>query len=67
MFDEDTPERLLGKLRPDILVKGKVPGVSGVVGRSIVESYGGKVEVLPLLGAVTTDSMLERIAGALGS
>ncbi len=67
VFDEDTPERLLGKLRPDILVKGKVPGVSGVVGRSIVESYGGKVEVLPLLGAVTTDSMLERIAGALGS
>ncbi|MEN6626725.1 MAG: D-glycero-beta-D-manno-heptose-7-phosphate kinase [Candidatus Sumerlaeia bacterium] len=67
VFDEDTPERLLGRLRPDILVKGKVPGVSGVVGREIVEQYGGKVEVMPLMGAVTTDSMLERIAGALGS
>ncbi|MCE5230265.1 D-glycero-beta-D-manno-heptose-7-phosphate kinase [bacterium] len=67
VFDEDTPEKLLERLKPDILVKGKVPGVSGVVGRDIVENYGGKVEVLPLMGAVTTDSMLERIAGALGS
>lgn len=67
VFDDDTPERLLERIRPDILVKGKVPGVSGVVGRSIVETYGGRVEVLPLMGAVTTDQMLEKIAGGLGS
>lgn len=61
VFDEATPERLLETLRPDVLVKGKGLKTSEVVGRKIVERYGGKIELLPLLGEAT-DAMLEKIA-----
>lgn len=62
IFEEPTPEKLLESLRPDILVKGKGLKKEEVVGGSIVESSGGKVVRLPLLGEVTTDAMVERIA-----
>jgi len=66
IFDETTPERLLELLRPDILVKGKDLKPEEVVGREIVESYGGRVVRLPLLGEMTTDAMVERIARQAG-
>ena len=34
---------------PDILVKGADYSIDKVVGREIVESYGGKVSLVPLL------------------
>ncbi len=44
-FDEDTPQKLLKLLQPDILVKGGEKGaeISDIVGYEIVEAYGGKV------------------------
>jgi D-beta-D-heptose 7-phosphate kinase/D-beta-D-heptose 1-phosphate adenosyltransferase len=62
VFDEKTPERLLRQVRPDILVKGKDLAPEEIVGREIVEAYGGKVVSLPQLGEVTTDAVVERIA-----
>ena len=61
MYHEATPERLLDLLRPDVLVKGKGLKPSEVVGRRIVEKYGGRIELLPVLGEAT-DAMLEKIA-----
>jgi len=46
VFDEPTPRRLLRRLKPDILVKGRERSVESVVGHDIVESYGGEVRVL---------------------
>ena len=40
-FAEDTPERLLEQVRPDVLVKGGDYGVEQVVGAQIVKAYGG--------------------------
>jgi len=49
-------EDLLRALKPDILVKGSDYTLDTVVGREIVESYGGEVRVLPILkGYSTTD------------
>lgn len=62
VFDELTPEHLLEELKPDILVKGKSMEFDDVVGAKIVESHGGRIEILPLFGEMTTDSMIERIA-----
>lgn len=45
-FFTDTPNGLLQWLQPDILVKGGDYTLDGVVGREIVEAYGGKVEVI---------------------
>lgn len=62
IFGEATPEALLRRLRPDVLVKGKAMRSEQVVGRKIVEAAGGRVEVLPMLGDTSTDAKLERIA-----
>jgi len=56
LFDEQTPENLIRRMKPDILVKGEDWREKGVVGREFVESYGGKVLLAPLVkGASTTD------------
>jgi D-beta-D-heptose 7-phosphate kinase/D-beta-D-heptose 1-phosphate adenosyltransferase len=66
-FPEDTPENLLQTIRPDILVKGGDYTPDEVVGKNLVESLGGRVEVLPFVeGVSTTDivnTILERYSG----
>lgn len=42
-FSDPTPERLLQRFKPNILVKGDDYPKEGVVGWQIVESYGGEV------------------------
>ena len=43
LFDEDTPLQLIQAIKPDILVKGEDYRLDQVVGREVVESYGGRV------------------------
>jgi D-beta-D-heptose 7-phosphate kinase/D-beta-D-heptose 1-phosphate adenosyltransferase len=59
LFDEPTPEPLLRLLRPDILVKGGGYSVAEVVGREIVEAYGGQVDVTGQVPDVSTTRILE--------
>ena len=60
-FDEDTPERLLEQVRPDVLVKGGDYGIDGVVGGEFVSSYGGEVKVLSFLDDCSTTAIVEKI------
>jgi len=61
IFDEDTPLETLRAVRPHVLVKGQDYGVSQVVGRELVESFGGRVELVPLLDRQSTSAIVERI------
>ena len=62
IFDEDTPEKLLDLLRPEILVKGGSTDV--IVGHDFVESYGGTVERLDMIqGRSTTDIINSIVEG----
>lgn len=61
LFSADTPLRLIRLLRPDVLVKGADYTISEVVGRDIVESYGGRVERIPALPEFSTASLVEAI------
>jgi D-beta-D-heptose 7-phosphate kinase/D-beta-D-heptose 1-phosphate adenosyltransferase len=45
-FADDTPERLLRLLQPDILAKGGEYRMDQVVGADIVRSYGGEIRIL---------------------
>lgn len=54
IFDEDTPERVLQKLRPDVLVKGGDYCEEQVVGRQ----YAGKVVILPLREGLSSTSII---------
>lgn len=61
VFDEDTPIKLMEAIKPDILVKGNDYKIEEVVGKDIVESYGGRVELIKLVDGISTSSIIDRI------
>ena len=61
IFNDDEPIKLLDKLRPDILVKGEDCIERGVVGRELVEGYGGKVEMIPMVAGCSTTNIIKTI------
>ncbi len=61
LFDETTPEKPIREIRPDILVKGDDYKIDEVVGREIVEGYGAKVELIPIVQGHSTTQTLEKI------
>jgi D-beta-D-heptose 7-phosphate kinase / D-beta-D-heptose 1-phosphate adenosyltransferase len=61
VFDEDTPLELISALRPDILVKGGDYTPEGVVGKDLVESWGGRVELIQFVEGKSTSSIIDRI------
>jgi len=60
-FSEDTPEPLLERYQPEVLVKGGDYSIDEVVGGNYVESYGGKVKVLEFLDNCSTSAIVEKI------
>lgn len=61
VFDEDTPLNLITALKPHILAKGGDYSLDGVVGRNVVESYGGRVELITFVDGKSTTNIIERI------
>lgn len=60
-FKDNTPERLLKKLKPDVLVKGGDYTANQVVGAPIVKAYGGEVNVLSLMDNRSTTAIVNKI------
>ena len=60
-FESDTPEELLSKLQPDILVKGGDYSEEQVVGKEIVRGYGGEVKVMSLVPGCSTTNIVQKI------
>lgn len=58
IFREDTPEKLIRTIRPDILVKGGDYRPDQVAGRE----YAGKVEIIEFEEGYSTTGLVERIA-----
>jgi len=61
LFDEDTPQRLIEAVQPDVLVKGEDWRDKGVVGREVVEGRGGRVVLAPLVKGLSTTELVRRI------
>ena len=61
LFAEDTPLDLINKFHPDILVKGGDYTPETVVGRDIVESYGGRVVLVPLKDGISTTDIINSV------
>ena len=66
IFDEDTPLQLIETLKPHILVKGGDYTPEGVVGKDIVESYGGRVELVQFVDGKSTTGIIEKILARYG-
>lgn len=60
LFDDDTPEALIRKLRPDVLIKGADYDASQVVGAEFVQSYGGKLFLAELTPNQSTTQIVKR-------
>ena len=63
LFDEDTPERLIAAIRPELLFKGADYTLDQVVGAPIVLAHGGRVELIPLEEGFSTTNTIRRING----
>ena len=61
IFDEDTPELLIMRLRPDVLVKGPACKGTDIPGAAFVESWGGKVIVPEWPIQHSTTQIVERL------
>lgn len=61
IFDEDTPLELISTLKPHILAKGGDYTAEGVVGKDIVEAYGGRVELVSFVDGKSTTNIIERV------
>lgn len=59
-FSEDTPERLIGRVLPDLLVKGGDYKPEQIAGYAAVKAHGGDVVVLDFHEGYSTTSMLGR-------
>lgn len=66
-FDQDTPMELIEAIRPDVLVKGADYRKDQVVGADLVESYGGRIALAPLVDGKSTSAVIQRILEAYGS
>jgi len=60
-FSEDTPERLICKLLPDVLVKGGDYNAEDVAGYKCVTQNGGEVKIIPLVDGVSTTNTIKAI------
>lgn len=61
LFDEDTPEKLIQTIRPDVLVKGGDYTINTIVGATFVNSYGGSVQVVPFVQGYSTTGLIANI------
>lgn len=61
LFDDDTPLQLIEALRPHILVKGADYTPEGVVGKDLVESWGGRVALIEFVDGKSTTGIIERV------
>jgi len=61
LFDDPTPIDLIKKLRPHILIKGNDYREDEVVGAEDVVSWGGRVELIPVLQGRSTTAIIRKI------
>ena len=60
VFEEDTPLKLIQRVRPAVLVKGADYTRDEVVGREVVEAAGGQVVLVDLVPGHSTTAIVQR-------
>lgn len=63
-FSEDTPQKIITLLLPDVLVKGGDWEPEEVVGKKEVEAAGGRVVIIPYLKGCSTSALIRKISRA---
>jgi len=61
IFEEDTPEKLIAGIRPDIHVKGGDYREEDLPEGPLVRSYGGEIVIVPLVEGRSTTGVIEKM------
>ncbi|NOZ64782.1 MAG: D-glycero-beta-D-manno-heptose 1-phosphate adenylyltransferase [Caldiserica bacterium] len=61
VFEEDNPYNIINELKPRVLVKGGDWKKEEVIGRDLVESWGGEVVIIPYKKGYSTSGILDKI------
>lgn len=61
IFDELTPENIIGQIKPDVLVKGGDWSENEIIGSEFVKQNGGKVFSLPLKKDYSSSKIVDKI------
>lgn len=61
IFDDETPQALIARIQPDVLVKGADWLESSIVGRDVVEARGGRVVRVALSEGYSTSELIRRV------
>ncbi len=64
IFDENTPEKLIKNIKPDVLVKGGDWKIEEIIGADFVLQQGGEVFSLPLKDDFSSSKIVEKIRSA---
>jgi len=64
IFDDDTPAGIIGRVQPDVLVKGADWPADQIVGRDTVEARGGVVIREPVEPGYSTSAIVEKVRKA---
>lgn len=60
-FEQETPELLIQKITPDVLVKGGDYNEDTIVGSAYVKKNNGKVTIIPFLEGFSSSKIISRI------
>ena len=60
IFSHDDPRALLRVVRPDVIAKGSEYSLSGVVGKRMVEGWGGRAVLLPHVEGWSSTEVIRR-------
>ncbi|MCP4631331.1 MAG: D-glycero-beta-D-manno-heptose 1-phosphate adenylyltransferase [candidate division Zixibacteria bacterium] len=61
LFSEETPQKIIEKIQPDVLVKGADYKITEIVGADIVRSYNGIVKRIKLVPGISTSDIIRKI------
>ncbi|MEW6636415.1 MAG: D-beta-D-heptose 1-phosphate adenosyltransferase, partial [Actinomycetota bacterium] len=59
LFDEETPEAVLDRLRPDVFAKGGDYELKDLPEARLLESWGGRAVILPYVAGRSTTRLIE--------
>ena len=60
LFEEETPLKLIEKIKPNFLVKGGDYILEDIIGREFVENNGGQVKIIKLLEGHSSSSLIDK-------
>jgi rfaE bifunctional protein nucleotidyltransferase chain/domain len=66
LFDDQTPQKIIEAIVPDILVKGSDWKLQDVVGRDVVEKNGGAVLTIPVVEGFSTTAIILTVLDRFG-